>query len=125
MADFPSLTPNARSLSLGNYPQEEYVGPSGVAVRFLFNETKRIAQVLTLTFNALTETQANSITDHYSGQQGTLIPFDLPSTVWVGYSSVPISASDYQWRYASSFTVDRAQMVGRFNIEVTLESVVV
>lgn len=124
MADFPSLTPNARSLSLGNYPQNEYVGPSGVALRFLYSETKRVGQTLTLTFNALTETEANSITDHYTTQQGTLIPFDLPSTVWSGYSSVPISAVDYQWRYAGTFQVDRAPMVGRFKIEVTLESVV-
>ena len=122
MADFPSITPNARSLSLGNYAQDEYAAPSGVEFRVLYNETKRIQQILTLTFNAITETQANLITTHYSGQQGSLVPFGLPSAVWTGYSSVPISASDYQWRYVGSFNVERAAMVGRFNIEVTLES---
>lgn len=122
MADFPSITPNARSLILGNHSQGEYLGPSGVEFRVLYNETKRAQQVLTLTFVALTETQANSITDHYSGQQGSLIPFALPSVVWSGYSSVPISASHYQWRYSGGFSVDRAAVTGRFNIEVTLES---
>lgn len=125
MADFPALTPNARSLSLGNYPQDQYAGPSGVAVRFLYNQTKRIGQRLSLTFTALTEAQVNSVTDHYAGQEGSLIPFDLPSTIWTGYSSVPVSASDYQWKYASTFSVDTAEIPGRFNIEVTLESVLV
>lgn len=125
MADFPALTPNARSLSLGNYPQEQYAGPSGVAVRFLYNQTKRIGQKLNLTFNALTEAQANSITEHYAGQEGSLLPFDLPSTIWTGYSSIPISSSDYQWKYAGTFAVNTAEVPGRFNIEVTLESVLV
>lgn len=125
MADFPSITPNARSLTLGNHSQGEYVGPSGVEFRVLYNETKRAQQVLTLTYIALTETQANSITDHYTGQQGSLIPFALPSVIWSGYSSVPISASHYQWRYSGGFAVDRAPTPGRFNIEITLESDIV
>lgn len=125
MADFPSITPNARSLSLGNFSQGEYVGPSGVEFRVLYNNTKRVQQILTLTFNAITETQASSITDHYSGQQGSLISFALPSVIWSGYSSVPISASDYQWRYSGGFSVERAAVTGRFNIQVTLESSIV
>jgi hypothetical protein len=125
MADFPAITPNARSLTLGNFPQGEYVGPSGVEFRVLYNSTKRVEQFLTLTFTAITETQANSITNHYSGQQGSLIAFALPSAVWSGYSSVPISASHYQWRYSGGFEVERAGVPGRFNVEVTLESSIV
>jgi hypothetical protein len=122
MADFPAIVPNARSFGLGNSPQSEYVAPDGVDVRFLFNETKRIGQTLTLTFRALTETQINLITDHYVGQEGSLIAFDLPSEIWSGYTTVPVSASDYQWRYADTFSIETGGFIGRFNVTVELVS---
>ena len=121
MATFPALTPNARSLSLGNYPQLEYTGTSGVSVRFLQN-TKRVGQRLSLTYQAITEASLQLIYDHYETQQGTLIDFDLPPEVWAGYSSVPISAVDYSWRYAGSFSVE-PNTPGRFNVSIELESV--
>ncbi len=123
MADFPALTPNSRQLTLGNFPQATYGGPSGINVRFLFNETKGAQHLLTLGYVALTETQANLITNHYSGQQGSLIAFDLPGVVWSGYSAVPVSASNYQWQYAGAFSVEQGGVTGRFNIEVALLSV--
>lgn len=123
MAVFPSLTPNARSLGLGNYPQLEYTGTSGASVRFLQN-TKRVNQTLTLTFNSITETQINLIYAHYEEQQSTLIPFTLPSTVWAGYDAVPIAAVDYEWRYARSFSVSPSTP-GHFNVTIELESVII
>lgn len=120
MATFPALTPNARTLSLGNYPQLEYTGSSGASVRFLQN-TLRVAQTLTLSYVAITETDLDLILDHFETQQGTLLAFDLPSAVWAGYSSVPISAVDYEWRYAGAFSVE-PNTPGRFNVEVQLES---
>ena len=123
MADFPALTPNARQLTLGNFPQATYGGPSGINVRFLFNETKGAQHLLTLSYVGLTETQANLITDHYVGQQGSLIAFNLPSVVWSGYSAVPVNASNYQWQYAGAFSVEQGGVTGRFNIEVALLSV--
>ena len=120
MATFPALTPNARSLSLGNYPQLEYTGVSGGSIRFLQN-TLRVAQTLTLTYNAITEADLYLIRDHFETQQGTLIPFDLPAAVWAGYSTVPISQVDYEWRYAGTFSVE-PNTPGRFNVEVQLES---
>ena len=122
MANFPAIVPNGRSFGLGNAPQGEHTGPDEVGVRFLFSETKRIGQTLTLTFTALTEAQAYLITEHYNGQEGSLIPFDLPSEIWSGYSTVPVSASDYQWRYASTFNVETGGFTGRFNITVELVS---
>ena len=120
MATFPALTPNARTLSLGNYPQLEYTGVSGKTISFLQN-TLRVGQKLTLSYVAITEADLRLILDHFNGQQGTLIAFDLPSEVWSGYSTVPISASDYEWRYASAFSVE-PNTPGRFNVEVELES---
>lgn len=123
MANFPSIVPNQRAFGLGNNPQEQYQSPDGVGVRFLHSETKRVGQTLSLEFVALTETQITSITNHFVGQEGSLIPFDLPSEIWSGYSTVPVSSSDYQWRYASTFSVESGGIVGRFNVKIDLVAV--
>ncbi len=120
MADFPAITPNKRSFGLGNNPQGEYVSPDGVGVRFLYSSTKRITQTLQLGYIALTETQVTLITDHFAGQQGSLIAFDLPAAIWSGYSTVPVSASNYQWRYSDTFSVESAGVDGRFNVQIDL-----
>ena len=123
MADFPAIVPNSRSFGLGNNPQEQFEGPDSVGIRFLYSSTKRIGQTLSLEFVALTETQITSITDHFAGQEGSLIAFDLPSEVWSGYSTVPVDSSDYQWRYASTFSIESGGVIGRFNVKIDLVAV--
>jgi len=122
MATFPAITPNARTLTFGDYPQLEYSGPSGASVRFLQNTT-RVRQRLILVFNSLTESQITSILDHYNGQEGSLIPFDLPAETWAGYATVPVSTVDYNWRYASAFSIEPSA-VRRFSVSIELESVI-
>lgn len=119
MATFPSLTPNARSLSWGDYPQETYEGASGGNVRFRYGSL-RVQQTLSLTYNSITEAQVHLLLDHYDSQQGSLIAFDLPSAVWSGYSSDPIGAS-YEWRYSGPFSIEPTAP-GRFNTSVELVS---
>ena len=70
MATFPSLTPNSRSLDLGNYPQVVHVAVSGINLRFL-QGSKRINQILTLGYSQITETDLQSIYAHYETQEGT------------------------------------------------------
>jgi hypothetical protein len=122
MATFPSLTPNSRSLDLGNYPQTVHVATSGINLRFL-QGSKRINQILTLGYSQITETDLQLIYTHYETQEGTLVPFDLPAAVWEGYASVPISAVDYNWRYAGTISVDTGSPL-RYNVTVQLASVV-
>lgn len=123
MATFPALTPNSRSLTLGDFPGARHEGVSGVGVSFLFSSTDLINQTLSLTFLSITETQQTSITDHFVGQEGGLIPFDLPSSIWSGYSTVPVSSSDYQWRYAQALQIEPGGITGRFNVNVELVAV--
>ena len=125
MAVFPSITPNSRELGFGNFPQLSHSSASGISVRFLQSSTRRVDQRLVLEFVGLTESQATSITDHYAGQQGTLISFTLPSNIWAGFDSVPISASEYQWRYAGPYSLEQSPVPGRFNISLTLVSDVI
>lgn len=122
MATFPALMPNLRSLDLGNYPQVVHVAVSGVNLRFL-QGSKRINQILTLGYSNITETDLQLIYTHYETQEGTLVPFDLPAAVWAGYASVPISAVDYNWRYAGTISVDTGAPL-RYNVSVQLVSVV-
>ena len=121
MATFPSLAPRSRSLSLGDIPQQVYKGTSGGEVRFK-QGSDYIAQQLTLGYEYLTESEAQQILDHYAGQEGSLIPFDVSAAVWGGYSTPPVSSLDYQWRYTGPASVDIAAP-RRYNITVELETV--
>lgn len=123
MATFPAITPNARSLTLGDFPGTRHEGVSGVGVSFLFSNTDRVGQQLKLEYVALTETQQTQLTNHFVGQEGELIPFDLPSAIWSGYSTVPVSSSEYQWRYASALRIEPGGITGRFNVSVELVAV--
>ena len=104
MSTFPSLEPETRALVYGDYPQNVHEGLSGGNVRFKVG-AKRIAQRLTITYEYLTETEAQTLLTHYNGQNGSIEPFDLASSVWAGYSTPPVSSSSYKWRYNSAFQI--------------------
>ena len=80
MATFPALTPNARSLSYGDYPQGTYEAISGSNVRFRYG-SDRVVQRLSLNYRFITEAEMQLLLDHYEGQQGSLIPFVLSTTI--------------------------------------------
>ena len=104
MTTFPSLEPETRALVYGDYPQNVHEGLSGGNVRFKVG-AKRIAQRLTITYEYLTETEAQTLLTHYNGQNGSIVPFDLSSSVWAGYSTPPVSSSNYKWRYNNAFQI--------------------
>lgn len=119
MATFPALEPATRQLSFGDYPQLVYTGTSGVTVRFL-QGTDRVSQILTLGFTYLSESDMYLILDHYNGQEGTLLSFDLPAQVWAGFTTAPIG-SEYEWRYNGEIGIEQAAPV-TYNVEVQLIS---
>ena len=121
MATFPSLAPRTRSLTLGDIPQQIYTGTSGGDVRFK-QGSSYIAQQLTLGYQYLTESETQQILDHYAGQQGSLIPFDVSAAVWGGYTTPPVSSVSYQWRYTGSPDVGIASP-RRYNLTIELETV--
>jgi hypothetical protein len=121
MADFPSLEPTSRVYTLGDTPQAVHEGVSGVGVRFK-QGSDFVLQRLTLGYEYLTESEAQQLIDHFDGQEGSLIAFDLPSTIWTGYTTPPVSSSDYQWRYSRGFEVNLAAPL-RYNVSIELETV--
>tara|TARA_R100000734_G_scaffold3379_1_gene3143 strand:+ start:8581 stop:8958 length:378 start_codon:yes stop_codon:yes gene_type:complete len=123
MANFPSIVPNQRSLTLGDFPGTRYEGSSGVGASFLFSTADRVNQLLSLQFRAITEAQKKLIADHFINQQSGLLPFDLPNEIWSGYTTVPVSSSEYQWRYSESLEIEPGGIAGRFNVGVRLVAV--
>ena len=121
MATFPSLAPRTRALTLGDIPQQVYRGTSGGEVRFK-QGSAYIAQQLTLGYEYLTESEAQQILNHYAGQEGSLIPFDVSAAVWGGYTTPPVSSGSYQWRYNSSPSVSIVAP-RRYSLTVELETV--
>jgi len=119
MATFPTLEPASRQISFGDYPQLVYTGTSGATVRFL-QGTDRVNQLLKLGFTYLSESDMYLFLDHYNGQEGTLLPFDLPAIVWTGFTTAPITAT-YEWRYASEISIDQAAPLV-YNVDVELIS---
>jgi len=118
MATFPAIEPATRALTFGDYPQLTYKSVSGGNVRFL-QGSNRVDQILSLGYQYLTEANATLILDHYSGQEGTLLAFDLPSAIWAGYSTPPINSIDYEWRYTGPFEVVISAPL-RYNMTIEL-----
>lgn len=118
MANFPALEPSGRIFAPGDRPQFLHSSSSGVAVRFL-QGSDLVQQRLELRYEYLTESEAKQILDHFTDQQGSLISFDLPSIIWSGYTTPPVSSSDYQWRYAGPFEVNIAAP-SLYNVTVQL-----
>jgi len=121
MTTFPAIEPASRQLSFGDYPQLSFAGVSGVGVRFL-QGSNRVAQILQLGWLNLTELQMYDILNHYTGQEGTLLPFDLPSVIWAGFTTPPIG-SEYEWRYADQIGIELAAPL-TYNVSVELISVI-
>ena len=121
MTTFPSLEPDTRSLDYGDYPQNVHEGLSGGDVRFKLG-SKRVEQILTITYQYLTETQAQTLLTHFNGQNGTIESFDLSSQIWSGYSTPPVSSSSYKWRYSKPFTIS-ISAPKRYSTSIELVSV--
>ena len=121
MTTFPALEPQTIALIYGDYPQNTHVGLSGGNVRFLLNN-KRVLQRLTITYEYLTEAQAQTLLTHFNGQNGTIEPFDLSSQIWLGYTTPPVNASSYKWRYAQSFQISISSP-NRYSTSIELISV--
>lgn len=87
MANFPALKPTARSFQLGQYPVKTYRAMSGAVLRRSFGN-RPYGSTLDLEFKNVPETVVNSIIDHYNGQGGGTLGFDVPADVFQGYSAV-------------------------------------
>ncbi len=85
---------------------------------------------LRLTFYLLTRAEKLSLRDHYGGQLGGFLAFDIPEALLIGVAATStISRPGYRWRYAGSPTVTDVPIDGdsgplnRHNVSVELVQV--
>lgn len=122
MADFPALTPTARSFALGQYPVKSYRAMSGAVVRRSFGN-KPYGYTLELEFANVPEAIVNSICDHYNGQGGGTLGFTVPASVFAGYSSTlqgkVRTAAGIEWLYVDPPSI-KSELRDRSSISVKL-----
>jgi hypothetical protein len=122
MATFPSLTPATRSFTPGEYPHTPFSTYNGLQNRVRHSNVM-LSSSVRLSFIALAEADMLSILSHYQGQFGSFESFTLPSSIWSGVTTISdYQLTDYRWRYTDPPSVDDVYC-GRYNVELTLETV--
>jgi hypothetical protein len=101
MAAFPAITPSIRRYGFGLFPITTERGFGGGSVRFRHGSTRYGIQ-LELSYEFLSEAEAQALRDHYWGQDGGTRSFMLPNAIWAGHGSpaniVPLGTT---WVYAA------------------------
>lgn len=105
MANFPSITPNARSFKPGVYPQRAYRSLNGAVVKRTFGNSPYGAS-LDLTFDNISDANVVTIIDHYRSQTAANARFSLSSNVTAGMSATLAARADasidnLRWEYAN------------------------
>ena len=129
MAIFPALTPGDRTWTPGTAPHTPHRVYNGREVR-VRHSSAAIGGRLRLTFYLLTRAEKLSLRDHYGGQLGGFLAFDIPAALLIGVAAAStINRPGYRWRYAGSPTVtdvpidDDSAPLNRHNISIELAQV--
>jgi len=121
---FPSLTPTGRQFTPGDFPNKRFNSQSGAEVRILYG-SRRTNAVLSLSYDNVTDANAESFLDDYSEQLGTFRTFTLPSEVfegWSGETATLDAPSGTEWRYDAEPQV-QAVRPGISSVTVSLRAV--
>lgn len=122
---FPNLTPSARAFSPGDWPVKRYNALSGAEVRIRYGNLRTEA-TLDMTFENITDANANLFLTHYQETQGTFLTFALAGAVFNGWGSstsainAPTGAA---WRYDGPPQITNVYP-GRSTVQVKLIAVV-
>lgn len=122
---FPSLTPTSRDFNPGDWPIKRFSSRSGAEVRILYG-SQRVNAKLNLSYENISDANAQLFLDDYEAQIGTLRTFDLPSAVktgWSGSSSSIDAPAGSKWRYDAEPSV-RAVRPGLSSVTVNLVAVI-
>lgn len=134
MATFPEVAltgepirPAARSFSIGSYPVKEYRSLGGTIVKRSFGN-RPLSYTLDMQFNAVSQSVLEAIYNHYHGQQGVTLGFDLPSSIVTDLSSTMQlnmqQAGGGAWFYVEAPQVESIPSQ-RVNISVKLVSEII
>ena len=121
MSLFPSIKPAKRDFALGTLPVSTYSSLSGKEVRVILGDTT-FGHSIALSFSNIQEPAVKLITDHWYGQQGTALAFNLPQAVWAGWAEYESAITPNQkWRYSGQPNIS-AVSPGIMNVSVELIS---
>lgn len=122
---FPTLTPTSREFTPGSWPIKSYNSQSGAEVRILYGSQRTNAK-LSLSYENITDANAQLFVDDYAANIGTLRTFTLPSVVrngWSGSSATLDAPAGTTWRYESEPLL-RSVRPGRSSVTVNLVAVI-
>jgi len=119
---FPSIAPNARKFSPGDFPVKKFMSQSGAETRILYG-SNRTGMTLSLSYKNISDANAELFLDDYEAQQGTYKTFEINADVkggWEGNSDALDSTS--KWRYAGPPQMTQVKP-GISNLQVNLVGV--
>ena len=100
MAEYPAITPDQRSYSIGRIPYAEHVGASGIAYLSRIG-TLAVGQTLELPYDNRPAAELAQVVEHHETQHGE--PFTLPAAIWCGHTGgADIADVTLRWVYASA-----------------------
>lgn len=104
---YPTLQPTGREFDPGSYPVKTFRSQSGAESRILYG-SKRVDQMLSLTYENITDSQAEQFITHFDEVRGSYETFTLPSAVragWAASSATLDAVSGAAWRYDAPPTI--------------------
>jgi hypothetical protein len=121
---FPSLTPTSRNFNPGDYPIRQFRSQSGAEVRILYGDS-RTGMTLELSYDNISDANAESFLTHYNDVKGTYNTFTIPAAVktgWTGTASAIDVSGVNAWRYSEAPGIT-AVRPGRSSVRVQLVGV--
>ena len=133
---FPTLTPNARRFSPGDFPIKRFKSQSGVETRVLYG-SERTGMTMKLSYKNLTDANAELFINHYIDRKGTYSTFLMETAVpaitgteegtrggWAGSNvyGTQSAQTGNKWRYAGPPQVTQVKP-GISNVQVNLVGV--
>jgi hypothetical protein len=100
VAIFPALEPSTRTYDLGDFSMSRAAGFGGGEVRFMHAGADPIGHDASLGYELISGAELTLIRDHYRGQDGSHLSFQLPAIIWQGHPVGGILPTFGRWRYA-------------------------
>jgi len=99
MATFPALTPATRVVSPAQFQVQQHSSMNGLYGSTLLCNSAR-DQLIEVTFAALSTADKDLIVDHYDGQDSGFLAFDVPNSLFSGFTPGDYITGGFLWRYS-------------------------
>jgi len=99
MATFPTLTPATRVVTPAQFQVQQHSSMNGLYGSTLLCNSARDQQI-EVTFAALSTADKDLIVDHYDGQDSGFLAFDVPNSLFSGFTPGDYISGGFLWRYS-------------------------